>query len=101
MKVIDPTATTHNISMIPRFYPTTSVVVSIFNEASKVTVTPVNIYSILNGVFTVTFDFTFTDKDKHQIKITEGTNVVYRGKTITTSQDPQDFKLTDGLYLYT
>ena len=100
MTVIDPNITAHDITIIPRFYPVTEVVVSLFNESSQVTATPTATYSIANGFMVVSFTFTFADKDKHQIKITEGTEVVYRGKTITTTQDPQDYKLTDGVYLY-
>ena len=40
MKVITPTTGNTDITIIPRFYPTTAVVVSLFNEASQVTTTP-------------------------------------------------------------
>ena len=100
MKVITPTTGNTDITIIPRFYPTTAVVVSLFNEASQVTTTPAATYAILNGEMVVSFTQTFVDKDKHQIKITEGTNVVFRGKSVCTSQEPQDFKLTEGLYYY-
>ena len=98
--VIDPTNSTHTLNVIPRFYPDNAIVVSLYNEASKVTNTPSATYSITNGTLNIDFTFTFVDKDRHQIKVTEGTDVVYRGKLLTTSQEPQDFKLTNDLYIY-
>lgn len=101
MKVITPTEGSTDITLTPRYYPSTALTVSLYNEATKVTTTPANSYSILDGYLTVTFTQTFVDKDKHQIKIVDASNtVVYRGKSICTSQEPQDFKLTDGKYLY-
>ena len=101
MKVIAPTTGNTDMTLIPRFYPDTAVVVSIFNETSQVTTTPANSYVIRNGEMIVSFTQTFVDKDKHQIKIVDSNSkVVFRGKTICTSQEPQDFKLTNGLYYY-
>ena len=97
---IDPTNSTHTLNVIPRFYPSNALVVSLYNEASKVTTTPTATYNVTNGKLNITFTFTFVDKDRHQVKIEEGTEVIYRGKLLTTTQDPQDFKLTDGLYFY-
>ena len=98
--VIDPSNSTHTLSVVPRFYPTTSLVVALYNEATNVTATPSATYVITNGKLDITFTFTFAENDRHQLKVTEGTQVVYRGKTLTTSQEPQDFKLTNGLYTY-
>ena len=98
--VIDPDNSTHTLSVTPRFYPSNALVVSLYNEASQVTSTPSATYNITNGKLNIEFTFTFVDKDRHQVKVTEGTSVVYRGKLLTTTQDPQDFKLTDGLYFY-
>jgi hypothetical protein len=98
--VIDPSNSIHTLSVVPRFYPTTSLVVALYNEATNVTATPTATYVITNGKLDITFTFTFAENDRHQLKVTEGTQVVYRGKTLTTSQEPQDFKLTNGLYTY-
>ncbi len=98
--VINPNNTTHTLNIVPRFYPDNDITVYLYNEASKVTETPVNTYNITNGKLNITFDFTFVDKDRHQIKIGEGERIVYRGKLVTTTQDPQDYKLTGGLYFY-
>ncbi len=98
--VIDPSNSTHTLSVVPRFYPDNALVVSLYNEASQATSTPTNTYVISNERLQITFAFTFVDKDRHQVKITEGTEVVYRGKIVTTTQEPQDFKQTDGHYIY-
>ncbi len=98
--VIDPSNSTHTLSVIPRFYPDNALVVSLYNEAEQETNTPSNSYVISNERLQITFAFTFVDKDRHQVKITEGTEVVYRGKIVTTTQEPQDFKQTDGHYIY-
>lgn len=98
--VIDPSNSTHTLNEVPRYYPSTALVVSLYNEATNVTSTPSATYNITNGLLNITFTFTFVDKDRHQIKVTEGTEVVFLGKLITTSQDPQEYKQTDGLYTY-
>ena len=98
--VINPANTSHTLNIIPRYYPDKVLVVALFNEATRVATTPTPTYNVTNGKLNVTFTFTFVDKDRHQIKITEGTSVIYRGKLTTTTQEPQDFKQTNGLYIY-
>ena len=100
MAVIDPNNFVHTLNVIPRYYPSNPLVISLYNEASQETFTPSNSYNITDGKLNITFTFTFVDKDRHQVKITESDNVVYRGKLLTTTQDPQEFKQTDGLYIY-
>ena len=100
MAVINPNDSIHTLNVIPRFYPDNPLVVSLYNEASTETSTPSATYVITNGDLIITFTFTFVDKDRHQVKVTEGSSVVYRGKLISTTQDPQDFKLTNDLYFY-
>ena len=100
MKVLIPANTTQNIVIQPRFYPTSSIVLELINEATKEVLIISNTYTILNGVMTVEFDLTVVEGDRFQIKITEGVDVVYRNIAYSTDQDPQDFKLTDGIYVY-
>ena len=100
MKVIDPTDTTHELKIVPRYYPIGALVVTLKNEITKTEYTPANTYRILDGFLYSAFTYTFTNKDRYQIKITEGTEVVYRGKIFVTTQTPQDYKITDGIYYY-
>jgi len=100
MKIVLPTDSEHILQLVPRFIPYTVLVLSLYNEVTKVTTTPVNTYYENNGFLYVTFTATFAEDDKYQIKITSGTDVVYRGKLLCTAQTIQDYKLTDGLYFY-
>ncbi|HKK11862.1 MAG TPA: hypothetical protein VJ945_03465 [Flavobacteriaceae bacterium] len=100
MKVVLPADTTHNITLIPRFDTVNALTLSLYNEATKVSTTVSNSYLETDGNLVITFDFTFVEKDKYQIKILDGTDVLYRGKLIATTQEPQDYKLTDGRYTY-
>jgi hypothetical protein len=73
---------------------------SLFNEATKVTENIDNTYTITDGVLFLSFEYTFTENQKFQVKIEEENEVVYRGKLIATSQTPQDYKLTNNVYFY-
>lgn len=100
MKVVLPSETTHTIQLIPRFDPYTLLVLSLFKEATRVTTTPVNTYYMQNGYLYITFDGTFIDGEKYQIKIASGSDIVWRGKLLCTSQVSQQYKLTNDLYFY-
>ena len=98
MNVVLPSDETHTILIIPRYYPASSVVLSLFNEAKQTDFTVSNIYALTNGKMNVTFDFEFLENDKFKVKITDSEGVVYRGKLIATSQEPEQYKLTNNLY---
>lgn len=100
MKVVDPNDTIHSIELIPRFYTINSIDIKLYNEADRVETTTTNAYSVTNGVMTYGFTHTFEDNDKYQFTLLDGANVVYRGKLTATSQTPQEYKLTTGLYTY-
>ena len=100
MKVVLPTDSEHNITLLPRYYTDGEVVLTLYNEVTKVESTPATTQVTVNGIMTITFTFTFADKDKYQFTLHEGLEVLYRGKIVATSQTPQDFKLTDSLYYY-
>lgn len=100
MKIVKFTDTTHNIDLVPRFYPSDVIVLELFNEATRVFTIVNNTYIVTNGILTITFDFTFKDRDRYQMKISENDVIVFRGKIVATDQDPQKFKLTEGKYTY-
>jgi hypothetical protein len=100
MKVVNPEDTDHIIDLIPRYYPSDKITLSLFNEATKVTENIDNTYTITDGVLFLSFEYTFTENQKFQVKIEEENEVVYRGKLIATSQTPQDYKLTNNVYFY-
>tara|TARA_R110000796_G_scaffold8171_3_gene27146 strand:- start:444 stop:779 length:336 start_codon:yes stop_codon:yes gene_type:complete len=110
MKVINPnTVGTHEIKLIPRFegYQDISLLtLSLYNESirefSDVTISD---YYELNGVYTLEFsinNYTILENDTFEIKLLDNqdSNVLYKGKILATSQTPQNYKLTDGLYTY-
>lgn len=99
MKVVNPNDTNHTIELIPREYKE-DVVLDLYNEATKEETTVVNVSSVLDGIFSINFDFSFSENDKYQIKVSKDSEVLYRGKLIATSQLPQDYKLTKDLYFY-
>ncbi len=100
MNVVIPANATHVIKLTPRYTSTSTVVLSLYNEEDRVSTIVANTFTYLNGIFTLTFDFTFAEDDKYQIKITDTNGVVYRGKVFATSQTPQDYKASNGLYTY-
>jgi hypothetical protein len=100
MKVVEVSNLNHEIIVVPRYYTTNSIDLVLFNEATKETVTYSNAFTSLNGYLTYPFTHTFFSNDKYQIKLVDGTKIVYRGKLIATDQIPQDYKLTNGLYTY-
>lgn len=110
MKIINPNnAGTHTINLVPRFdgfEDITKVVLTIYNESirefSNVTIIS---YVSLNGIYTLGFTidgYTILENDTFDIKLIENTNskVLYKGKILATTQTPQDYELTDGLYTY-
>jgi hypothetical protein len=57
-----------------------------------------NSLSKVDGLYTITFDYTFAENDRFEFTITDGSDIVYRGKLISTVQTPQQYKLTTDLY---
>tara|TARA_R110000772_G_C13310212_1_gene439969 strand:- start:14893 stop:15198 length:306 start_codon:yes stop_codon:yes gene_type:complete len=100
MKVLLPSNTTHTIIIEPRFYPTSTIDIELYNEYTKEVSTPTITYVTTNGLTSCTFDLVVTEGQRFQIKILEGVNVVYRGKAYVTSQTTQDFELTKDTYVY-
>jgi len=99
MIVLNPNDTSHSFDIIPRYYPTDYINVFLYNEETKFTLV-VNTYSILNGIMTITFNYTFIEGAKYQIKIEDVNGVVYRDKMFITSQNTQEFKATKDHYYY-
>lgn len=100
MKKVLPVDTQQTITVVPRFYPTTDLTISLTEEGTDTTETATNTYTIADGFLNLQVTYDFTDKEKLSIKVEEGTDIVYRGKIIVTDQETQEYKLTDGLYYY-
>ena len=100
MKVVDPLVTNHTIVLLPRYYPTETLTLELTEEATGTTTTVANTFSVTDGLFSLSFTYDFTDKDKYTLKLLEAAEVVYRGKLIVTSQTAQEYSQTNGLYYY-
>jgi hypothetical protein len=100
MIVLNPTDTTHGFNFIPRFIPSDELILQLYNETLQTTQTIDNTYVYLYGIITMTFDVVCTESQKFQLKILEGTEVIYRDKIFVTSQDTQAFKATKDHYYY-
>jgi hypothetical protein len=98
-KVLDFNDTSHSISLIPRYYPDSAVTFELYNESTKEITVVSNTYIVSNGLFTLSFDYTFKNKEKYQIKLEEN-SIVFRGKLIITDQNTQEYRLTKDLYYY-
>lgn len=101
MKVLNPNNTNHTITLQPRFNPITDLVIELINEVTKVKHDLINTYTFFGGVLDMNFDFELmSENDRFTFKITENETVIYRGSIFCTSQDPQDYKLTENKYIY-
>lgn len=80
MKVINPNDTSHTLEFIPRFYPDDITIFELKDEVTKEIIELTHTYANFNGILYVYFDYTFTNKQKFQIKITQVNDIVYRGK---------------------
>lgn len=100
-KVVNPTNTTHSFDFEPRFKQTTTVDLHLTNESdSKEYEVANNTQELKNNLIKITFDYTFKESDKYQIKILEGEKVIYRGKLFATEQETQDFVITQSYLEY-
>lgn len=99
MIVVNPEDANHTFDIIPRYYPS-SIVLTLYNEVTQLSEIVNQLFIINDGIMTVSFTYEFTEQAKYQIKITDENGVVFRGKLISTSQIPQDYKQTNNLYVY-
>jgi hypothetical protein len=100
MIVVQPTILEHQIKVIPRLYPTETLTLSLYNEATKVTESLENIYLVQDGYLYIDFEKVFDESDKYRITIKEENEVIYRGKIKATSQEPQEYQQTKDKYYY-
>ena len=88
------------LSIIPRYYPTGSIDLNIKDTTTGYDVSRVVSYTILEGVLSFTFSLDAISETRYQITLSEGTEIVYRGIAIATSQDTQSYLLTKDKYYY-
>lgn len=100
MNIVNPTDTTHELKIIPRFGLPTEVMFDLYNEETQTEESITNTFGYLDGYLTVSFDYDFIDGQKFQIRLEDDGVVIYRGKLMATTQTPQTFKASKDLYYY-
>jgi hypothetical protein len=100
LKILNPLNTTHTIILQPRFDPTTTLVLELTNEVSKVKTVITNTYTFVAGVVNITFDLVVNESDRFSIEILENSKTIYRGNAFCTAQNIQDYKLTKDKYTF-
>ena len=88
------------LSIIPRYYPTGVVNLNIKDTTTGYDNTQEVSYSIVNGVLSFTFELETTNETRYQVTLSEGTEIVYRGIAIYTTQDTQEYLLTNDKYYF-
>ena len=88
------------LSIIPRYYPTGVVNLNIKDTTTGYDNTQEVSYSIVNGVLSFTFELETTNETRYQVTLSEGTEVVYRGIAIYTTQNTQEYQLTNDKYYF-
>lgn len=88
------------LSIIPRYYPTGVVNLNIKDTTTGYDNTQEVGYSIVNGVLSFTFELETTNETRYQVTLSEGTEIVYRGIAIYTTQDTQEYLLTNDKYYF-
>ena len=101
MNILNHNNTTHILKIIPRFYLMGDVVLELKSEETKaisqLTITP----RISNGYMFLQFEKAFEKASNWQVKVTEESEIVYRGKLFVTDQtaDTQHYKTTKDIFL--
>tara|TARA_R110002153_G_scaffold249758_1_gene406224 strand:- start:18 stop:392 length:375 start_codon:yes stop_codon:yes gene_type:complete len=88
------------LSIIPRYYPLTALSFNIKDTTTGYDNTQEVSYSIVNGVLSFTFSLETTNETRYQVTLSEGTEVVYRGIAIYTTQNTQEYQLTNDKYYF-
>lgn len=101
MNILDPNHTTHNLKIIPRFYPEGDVTVELINPETKTTDTFIVIPEISGGYMYLSFEGILKEGSFLRVKLTADDEVVYRGGLFVTTQaaDTQNYKKTKDLFI--
>ena len=61
-----------------------------------------NTFEVLNGKLIITFDYDFRSESRYDVAVTyiNTSEVIYRGAMVATTQETQEYKLTNDKYYY-
>ena len=96
---VNPDNITHTIRLIPRYTPVGVLTVSIFDKFTLISSNVANTYTFVNGYLSIEFDYTFSERGNYNLTIDNDSKVMYRGYIFATSQIPQEFKLSQNVYV--
>jgi len=93
MKVFLPIDTEQNLVIVAR-EESTNVVLTIKNKQEETETTINATTTSSNGYMTIPVTYTFKEGHQYGLKVTDGTDVIWRGQGYATDQtDLQEFKL--------
>lgn len=98
MNILQPSNTTHLIVVQPRVTPDTLLVLEFTNKETKEVLELANTYTFISGVLTISFDLDVLESEQYSIEIRQNSKVIYRGLAFCTEQEPQNYKMTKGIY---
>ena len=88
------------LSIIPRFFPSGVLSLNIKDTTTGYDNTQSVDYSVVSGVLSFTFSLETTSETRYQVTLSEGTEIVYRGIAIYTTQNTQEYLLTNDKYYF-
>jgi len=98
MKVFLPIATTQELKIRIR-RKAYNVTLSIREEATDTTTNTSLTGSYNGGFFILPFAHPFEEGNGYEITVSDDVGTVWRGKAYCTAQDPQEYKLNDGVLI--
>ncbi|MCW4470612.1 hypothetical protein OGH69_16695 [Flavobacterium sp. MFBS3-15] len=101
MNILNPNHTTHNLKIIPRFYPEGDALLELNNPETKTTDTFAVIPVMSGGYMYLSFEGVLKEGSFLRVKLMADGEVVYRGRIFVTGQadDTQNYKTTKDLFI--
>jgi hypothetical protein len=101
MNILDPNHTTHNLKIIPRFYPEGDVEMELTNTETKSVAVFTMVPEITGGYIHLSFEGILNEGSFFRVKLTAEDEIIYRGRIFVTGQaaDTQNYRTTKDLFL--
>lgn len=105
MIIVNPDNTNHTISVVPRFdvTPSSGELTVVLTDSYNDSVTMlVNTFDVNAGKLLITFNYAFRSEGRYDLVVTysDTLEVLYRGIAVATTQDTQEYKLTNNKFYY-
>lgn len=86
MKIIYAENTTHEIRLIPRYYPEGSIIMELENQVTRTKGNVTNSYEIIDGNMIVTFEMVVKNKDNYYFTLSKEGKIIYKGQIIVKDE---------------